>query len=197
MHLPTPQFSRLVTAVTSNLNDPALDSMVLAWDHVATRYLNRINSNQAVVGRIQSIRLLAVHDAVQAVLDPGYGYVFNGESPGATVHAALAAAAQAAHDILAGVFTDPADRADLDHSLQESLSLIPDGNEKAAGIHTGKESAVAYTRIFGPLVLDIQLEKVLATDNGNRQPGQSAWRYDELGRQAPNRHSRSTWRRSA
>jgi len=194
MHLPTPQFTRLATAVSSNLNNPALESMVLAWDHVSIRYLNRIKSNQTVVGRIQSIRQLAVHDAVQAVLDPGYGYVFN---KGSSLHAALAAVAKASHDILAGVFPDPSDQSDLDHSLQESLSLIRDGKEKTAGTHTGEESAAAYTRIFGPLALDIQLEKVLATENTHRPFAQAARKYDELGRYSSNATRPPAWRRSA
>ena len=194
MHLPTPQFSRLVTAVAFNLTHPALDSMVLAWEHVADRYLKRIGSNHAAVGRIQSIWLLAVHDAVHAVLDPGSGYVFNGDSPGSTLDAALAAVARASHDILAGVFVEPADRADLDHSLLESMSLISDGNEKSAGERTGAESVAAYARIFGPLDLDSQVEKISATA---RQHGHFSRRYDELGHYAPSRTERSVWRRSA
>lgn len=57
MYLPTPQFARLVTILAFDLTNPALDSMILAWDHIATRHLARIAANQAVAGKVESIRL--------------------------------------------------------------------------------------------------------------------------------------------
>ncbi len=149
MHLPTPQFSRLVTVLAFDLNTPSLDSMLLAWDHIATRLLR--NRGRSIAGKIESIRLLAIHDAVLAILGPGAGFVFNGSSTGTSISAALAATAQASHDILANAFDDSATLADLHHALEESLSLISNDLEKAVGSATGSASAAAFIRAFGSL----------------------------------------------
>ncbi len=153
MHLPTPQFSRLVTVLAFDLNDPSLDSMILAWDHIAKRYLNRLITHREVSGKVESIRLLAMHDAIHSVFGSGNGYIYHGFSPGQSISAALAAAAQASHDILAAVFESPEDQANLADTLEESLSLIADPSEAAAGVIMGAASAGAYERAFGPLGL--------------------------------------------
>jgi hypothetical protein len=151
MHLPTPQFSRLITVLAFDLSNPSLDSMFIAWDHIATRYLKRLETRSEAAGRIESIRLLAVHDAVISILGHGAGFVFNGISTGTTLSAAMAATARASHDILANVFTSEVDLADLDHALEESLSLVSDEAEKAFGSATGSASAEAFLRTFGYL----------------------------------------------
>ena len=151
-HLPTPQFSRLVTILAFDLTSPALDSMILAWDHIASRYLRRLESDRVSSGRFESIRLLSIHDAVHAIFNSGAGCIFNGTSSGTSVDAAMAAAAQASHDVLATVFTDSRDQIDLAISLVESLSLIGDEQEKFAGARTGAESAAAFAKAFSPML---------------------------------------------
>ncbi len=151
-HLPTPQFSRLVTILAFDLTNPALDSMILAWDHIATRFLRRLASDRIQSGRIESIRLLAIHDAVHTIFNSGAGCIFNGRSSRNSVDAALAAAAQASHDILATVFTDSQDRIELANSLEESLLLIGNEEEKSAGSRTGTESAATFAKAFGALL---------------------------------------------
>jgi hypothetical protein len=157
MHLPTPQFSRLVTVLAFDLNDPSLDSMILTWDHIATRYLNRLADHREVAGKIESIRLLAIHDAIHAVFRSGNSYLFHGFSPGNSIAAALAATAQASHDILAAAFDNPEDLANLAHALEESLSLIPDPQEAASGVIVGAASSATFERTFGPLSASQQL----------------------------------------
>ena len=130
--------------------------MILAWDHIAKRFLDRISSNRAVAGKIESIRLLAIHDAVHAVFASGGGCVFNGTSAGSTLDAAMAATAQASHDVLAAVFDSPEDLASLTDTLEESLALISDDREKASGAFTGAESAATFARIFPLLALSQQ-----------------------------------------
>ena len=125
--------------------------MFIAWDHIATRYLNRLGADRALTGKIESIRLLAIHDAVLSILGPGEGFIFRESSTGTSLSAALAATAQASHDILASAFDQVADLADLDDSLEESLSLISDSLEKAVGTATGSASAAAFLESFGPL----------------------------------------------
>ncbi len=151
MHLPTPQFSRLITILAFDLSNPSLDSLLIAWDHIATRYLNRLENRSEVADRIESIRLLAIHDAVISILGPGAGFIFTASSTGTTLSAALAATAQASHDILTSAFNSPADRADLNDALEESLSLISNSGEKAVGSATGSASAAAFLKTFGPL----------------------------------------------
>jgi hypothetical protein len=151
MHLPTPQFSRLVTVLAFDLANPSLDSMILAWDHIAERHLRRLSFQPSLVGRIESVRLLAIHDAVISIFGPGEGFVFRESSTGTSISAALAAAAQASHDIPANAFADPDDLADLGDGLDESLSLISDTFEKSVGQATGAASAAAFLATFGDL----------------------------------------------
>ncbi|MEO5916530.1 MAG: hypothetical protein ABIS50_20000 [Luteolibacter sp.] len=154
MHLPTPQFSRLVTVLAFDLNNPSLDSMFVAWDHIATRHLRSLSSNRSLAGRIESVRLLAVHDAILSILRPGHGFIFNEPSTGTSLTAALAATAQASHDILSSAFDSPEDRSHLADALEESLSLISDRAEKAVGAATGAASAATFLATFGTLRTD-------------------------------------------
>lgn len=198
MHLPTPQFSRLVTILAFDLTSPVLDSMILAWDHIAARYLNRLKPNEASIGKIESIRLLAIHDAVQAIFASGTGCIYNGASTGRSLDAALAATAQASHDILVAVFDSPEDRASLDDSLEESLWLIADELERAAGAATGAESAATYAGSFAPLSL-IRDEAPLRTAPTSRVT-QTSWHSPSPRpalRLAKNPHWTLDWRRSA
>lgn len=152
MHLPNSQFSRLVTLLAFDLSDPSLDSMFIAWDHISTRQLRHLGGDRAQEGRIESIRLLAIHDAVLSILGPGEGFIFRESSTGTSLSAALAATAQASHDILASAFArHPQVLAELADTLEESLSLIPDARQKSVGVATGSASAETFLRTFGPL----------------------------------------------
>lgn len=153
MHLPTAQFSRLVTILAFDLTNPSLDSMFVAWDHISTRYLENHRSQRAAVGKVESIRLLAVHDAVSSILGLGPGFIFNAAPTGTTLTAALAATAQASHDILANAFNSPEEREALAHLLEESLSLIEDHPQKSFGTATGAASAATFLSTFGSLAV--------------------------------------------
>lgn len=194
MHLPTPQFSRLVTILAFDLTNPALDSMIMAWDHIATRYLNRIPSDRAVGGKVESVRLLAIHDAVHAVFGSPGGYIYDGFSKGNSLAAALAATAQASHDVLVSAFDTPEDIAELDNALEESLSLISDDHEKAAGAVTGAASATTYLRNFGPLGLE---KKVADTHHPAPRVYREINRPRQVLRLAKNPDWHFEWQRSA
>jgi len=185
MHLPTPQFSRLVTVLAFDLNNPSLDSMILAWDHIATRYLNRLAANRTLSDQIESIRLLAIHDAVISIFGRGQGFIFSESSTGTSLAAALAATAQASHDILASSFDAPDDLTDLRDALEESLSLIADKREKAVGAATGAASAAAFVQTFGLDALRQRFTRVAPASGGRLSgptervtvtPGISGWR---------------------
>lgn len=148
MNLPSPQYSRLVTALAFDLSDPSLDSMILAWDHIAKRFLDRIRFHRVTVGRIESIRLLAVHDAIHSIFGSDGACIYKRRSRVNSTAAALAAAARASHDVLAAAFPLPADRVELDSLLEESLSLTGPGPDVASGSLTGSRSASAYLAAF-------------------------------------------------
>ena len=154
MKLPSSQFLSIVADLPSTLSSPSLESMIRAWDHIAERYLRRIETNRYHLGRIRSIRLLAVHDAVISIVDPGFGYIFKPTPNTRTTHAALAAAAQSAHDILAAAFDSHADRSDLNDLLEESLALVGNETERNAGALIGSQSAATYLDTFVTLLSD-------------------------------------------
>lgn len=197
MYLPTPQFARLVTILAFDLTHPALDAMILAWDHLATRHLERIADSRSVAGKVESMRLLAIHDAVHTVFASGGGCIFNGTSAGSSLDAALAATAQASHDVLSAVLESPADRSSLADALDESLALISDEQEKSAGAATGAASAATFLRAFAPLALNQQPPKLSVA------PSRSYQREETLGgnstalRLKKNPNWRFDWQRTA
>jgi hypothetical protein len=81
----------------------------------------------------------AIHDAVNAVSGRYQPYL-GGLEP-APDASKVAAAAVAAHGVLAGSFPDQA--ADLEAKLDASLSTVPDGPAKDAGIAIGEAAAAA------------------------------------------------------
>lgn len=178
MHLPTTQFSRLITVLAFDLSNPSLDSLFIAWDHIAARYLNRLDKHTRAGEKIESIRLLAIHDAVISILGPGTGFIFNERSTGTSLSAALAATAQASHDILASAFTSPRDVADLDDLLEESLALIPDSAEKAVGSATGSASAAAFVNTFGPLAAIVEQPSIARDIFSSPREAASFLNYD-------------------
>jgi hypothetical protein len=186
MNLPTSQFLQIIEPLSTTVSSPRLDLISLAWDHIAERYLARISSNRVLAGRVRSIRLLAVHDAIHSVIDPGNGHIYREISGGSTTEAAFAATVQSSHDILAAVFDSPEDRADLADLLAESLGLIGKDAEKSAGILNGRQSAAAYLKTFAALLLD------------HRQPARPAlFRQSELSSSRANRFWPDEWQRSA
>ncbi|MES2921385.1 MAG: hypothetical protein V4819_07555 [Verrucomicrobiota bacterium] len=152
MNLSTAQLIHLAEPLSTTVSSPKLDLIQLVWEHIAERYLKRIASNRILAGRVRAIRLLAVHDAIHSVIDPGNGHIYNEISEGSTLEAAYAAAVNASHDVLAAIFTDPEDREDLADLLDESLSLIGKEDEQAVGFFSGAESASAYLKSFAPLL---------------------------------------------
>lgn len=140
--------------VATTVSSPKLDLIQATWTHIAERYLKRLESNRILTGRVRAVRLLAVHDAIHSVIDPGNGHIYRDISEGSTIEAAFAAAVKASHDVLASVFTDPDDREDLADHLEESLALIGKEDEKEAGVLSGADAAAAYIRNFALLIVN-------------------------------------------
>ena len=140
--------------VATTVSSPKLDLIQSTWTHIAERYLKRLESNRILTGRVRAVRLLAVHDAIHSVIDPGNGHIYKEISEGSTIEAAFAATVKASHDVLASVFTDPDDREDLADHLEESLELIGKEDEKEAGVLSGADAAGAYIRNFALLIVN-------------------------------------------
>lgn len=143
-----------VELFSTTVSSPKLDLIQLTWTHIAERYLKRLESNTILTSRVRAVRLLAVHDAIHSVIDPGNGHIYKEISEGSTIEAAYAAVVKASHDVLASVFTDPDDREDLADHLEESLTLIGKEDEKEAGVLSGADAAATYVRSFALLILN-------------------------------------------
>lgn len=115
-------------------------TVVLDWSTHARAALQAETGNQdPLVGtRTLAMVHLAMHDAVNAVdrrFQP-YAYVARDRDANA-----VAAAASAAHRVLAGLF--PAQQASLDARLEASLATVPNGNAEAKGVALGQLVAAA------------------------------------------------------
>ncbi len=159
MNFSTTQLIQNAEPLSTTVSSPKLDLIQLAWAHIAERYLQRIGSNRILASRVRALRLLAVHDAIHSVIDPGNGHIYRDISDGSTIEAAYAAVVKSSHDVLAAVFTGSEDREDLEDLLEESLSLIGKEDEKAAGLFSGTDSAATYIRSFAPLLLNHRAAK--------------------------------------
>jgi hypothetical protein len=81
---------------------------------------------------------IAIHDAVNAVAGRYERYEFRGSAPGASVAAAVAAAA---HDTLVQLVPQAA--GPIEARYQAALSTVPDGASRDAGIAAGQAAAAA------------------------------------------------------
>ncbi len=105
--------------------------VALAWQRTAVRTVYTQGATGVPVGTLYlAFTSLAVHDAATRAQKVGS-------------HAAAAAVAHAAHDVLYQYFTAPAIRADLDADLETSLAMVPDGAKEDAGRAIGRAAADA------------------------------------------------------
>lgn len=112
--------------------------VVLDWSgHARTVLQAQTGSQDPLVGtRTLAMVHLAMHDAVNAVDRQYQPYA---HAPMDTQADAVAAAATAAHRVLAGLF--PAQSASLDARLADSLAAVPDGDAETKGIALGEQVA--------------------------------------------------------
>lgn len=123
-------------------NGPAEPShqVVLDWSgHARTVLQAETGSQDPLVGtRTLAMVHLAIHDAVNAVDRRYQPYAYATLDTQAD---AEAAAASAAHRVLAGLF--PAQAASLDAKLADSLAAVPDGPAETKGVALGQQVAAA------------------------------------------------------
>jgi hypothetical protein len=114
-------------------------SLVVAWNE--TVYETAFAEDQFFTfkgHRAFAMTHIAIHDALNAVVPLYRQFAYHGSDFFAHP---IAAAAQAAHDVLLSQY--PGQQARLDAELANSLSRIPNGPHKTRGIALGQQSAAA------------------------------------------------------
>ena len=127
--LAVPLVGPAATAGAASTDRPLASSIAVDWQRTAVRtvYVER-GTAPPLGGLYLSFASLAVHDAAQEAQRRGS-------------HAAAAAVAQAAHDVLLEYF--PLSQTGLDADLVTSLAMVPDGAKEDAGVAIGAAAADA------------------------------------------------------
>ena len=110
---------------------------VTDWNLITVNATKTAGLNSNLGSRVDAIEAIAVYDAVNSISHFGTPYHYS--SPATLPASTVAAAAQAAHDVLVAIF--PAQKPSLDTSLASSLAGIPDP-EKSNGTAAGAAAAV-------------------------------------------------------
>jgi membrane-associated phospholipid phosphatase len=117
---------------------------VTRWNGIAIETLP-VDPGLLVDSRAFAILHAAIHDAVNGVRPRYQAYTTQLSAPGASVDAAVAAAA---HDVL--VALSPSQAVKVEIAYQAALLAVPEGSAKQAGIKLGQQSAAAnLTRRIG------------------------------------------------
>jgi len=117
--------------------------VVVDWSRIAFEAAVTDDGFVSFLGtRHQVMMHIAMHDALNAI-DPRFDqYAYFGRSKRANP---IAAAAKAAHDVLAAVY--PAQQAALDAELAKWLAMVPDGRGKAKALRLGAKAAAAIVEL--------------------------------------------------
>ena len=124
---------------------PDSGQLVVDWNKTLIAILNIHGAQPATIHPTRSFAILqaAEYDATVAITHAGRPYLFR--VPVARPASAAAAADQAAHDVLAGLY--PGQASIADDRLAAELAVIPDGPAKQHGIKTGKTVAAKLLTI--------------------------------------------------
>jgi hypothetical protein len=115
------------------------NDLALAWNELAQDIAFAEDQFLTFKGvRALSMMHLAMHDSLNAVFPRYEQYAYQGFNPFADP---IAAAAQAAHDVLASQYTQPAQLAQIDAELAFWLNQVPNGLRKTRGITVGAAAA--------------------------------------------------------
>ena len=102
---------------------PASADVIVQWNLVTIKAAKNATQNSNLTTHTAAIEAIAVYDAVNSIKHFGKPYHFNA-APGGPA-SAIAAAAQAAHDVLVSLF--PVQKPSLDSALAVSLQQATDG----------------------------------------------------------------------
>jgi hypothetical protein len=123
---------------TAAVADPtSRGNAVTHWNDVALEVLPA-DPGLVLDSRAFAIMHAAIHDAVNGIERRYEPYTADLSSPGASLDAAVAAAA---HDVL--VVVSPSQSARVESEYESALASIPAGPAKEAGIALGQQSAAA------------------------------------------------------
>src|ERR1700674_4826469 len=126
----TPAYERRLQALAAGV--PSVNPVV-QWNRILLQIVRTPGAQPATVHPTRSFAILhaAIYDAVNSIDRTYMPYLVR--LPGAPRTASQeAAAAAAAHDVLAALY--PSLRAQLDEQLQQSLAQLPDGEHKTTGV---------------------------------------------------------------
>jgi hypothetical protein len=145
--------------------------MVLRWNDALLAALRTAGQSTTPSTRYAAIVQAAVYDAVNSIDGTYTPYLAAVPAPsGASEDAA---AAQAAHDALVGLF--PTQATTLDLELKASLQTIPDGDAKTAGIQVGQAAAQNILAARANDGSDQTVDYTPGTNPGDWQPTPPAY----------------------
>jgi hypothetical protein len=127
----------LCIAVLPSLAAPARADVVHDWNEVLLDAIRVDRTSPPRASRAMAAVHAAIFDAVNGIVGGFTPYHVTASAPGGA--SPEAAAASAAHDVLAALF--PAQQAAFDAALTASLASIPDGAAKTSGISWGQTVA--------------------------------------------------------
>jgi len=127
----------VVPAAAQSDDDSA--QVILDWNVNALGAAGKAGGSAALTGLYLAMTHGAVYDAVVSIAGGYQPYI--GKLDADPTASKVAAAATAAHDVLAALFPDQA--ADLQTLLDTSLGTVADGPAKDAGVAVGKAAAAA------------------------------------------------------
>lgn len=134
----------ICAGLTVSLGTPAsaADNPVIQWNKTLLTILRTKGAQPATIHPTRSYAILhtAIYDAVSSIDTEHLPYRIHIE--GVSPHASRDAAAdQAAHDVLVGLY--PSFQGTLDTQLDQALAEISDGRDKDAGVQVGRAVAAA------------------------------------------------------
>lgn len=116
-----PTIAALAVTLLAGAAIPVTADVITDWNLITLNATKTAGLNSNLGSRVDAIEAIAVYDAVNSIRQFGTPYHYAGTNSGS----AQAAAAQAAHDVLATYF--PSQQPALDAALLTSLSNITDG----------------------------------------------------------------------
>ncbi len=123
----------------SNLLDYPEAKVITDWNELIVSTAAEVDGFQTLLGnRAVPLMHLAVHDALNAIVPVYDQYAYTNTAGEAHP---IAAASQAAHDVMVEIFPDHAESAAELH--RKWLERVPGGSKKEQGIRIGSESAQA------------------------------------------------------
>jgi hypothetical protein len=156
-----------VVAIVCLLGPARLSAdVIIDWNNVLLNTVRTNSMSPLPQSRISAAMNTAMYDAVNSIVRTHRPY--HVDVPAAPGTSREAAAAQAAHRVLSGLF--PASQAAYDAALTNSLSSVPDGPQKTAGITLGNTVGAAILALRANDGASAVVPYTPGTDPGDWRP---------------------------